>query len=180
MIPYPINKLLDKLLESLPMQTRVCASIGIALLLTSRYWTELIRIPFFEPELNSIILLLTTTIITLIAIMSYTTTFHKKQTTTDNNKHVDKDVSLMNKLNTLESENIELKNEIAVLKADKNKDVQSNLYAAYGVYVDIKGNTFCPVDKTPMQGRPWEEFTIMLSCPKCGNQYEIPKSYMGL
>jgi len=70
MIPWPLSKLLDKLLESLPIPTRVCASIGITLLLFSHYWTNWIQIPFFGLETSAIILLLMTTIIILIAIMS--------------------------------------------------------------------------------------------------------------
>lgn len=77
-IPYPLSKWLDKLLESMPLKSRISASLGIFLLLTSGYWTAWFRIQFLEEEISSIILLLLITIIILIAIISYNITLKNR------------------------------------------------------------------------------------------------------
>lgn len=78
-IPWPINKLIDLLLQRTNKATTICASLGIFLLLTSQHWTAWIPNCFLEPKIKTIILLLMTTIIILIVIISCNVTPNKKQ-----------------------------------------------------------------------------------------------------
>jgi hypothetical protein len=86
-VPWPLNKLIDRLLQKTNKATAICASLGIFLLLSSRTWTAWIPNSFLEPKIQTIILQLTTAIIILIVIIAFNTTPQKDKKQTNNPKN---------------------------------------------------------------------------------------------